>query len=31
MAKSTGLGWTTLSVDDSGGTVRVIKNDVTNL
>ena len=31
MAKATGLGWTTLSVDDSSGTVRVIKNDVTNL
>lgn len=26
--KSTGLAWTTLSVDDSGGTVRAIKNDV---
>ena len=31
MAKSTGMGWTTLSVDDSGGTPVVIKNDVTNL
>ena len=31
MAKASGLGWTTLSVDDSGGTPRVIKNDVTNL
>jgi hypothetical protein len=31
MAKSTGLGWTTCSVDDSGGTVRAIINDVTNL
>lgn len=31
MAKVTGLGWTTLSVDDSGGTPQVIKNDVTNL
>jgi hypothetical protein len=30
MAKQTGLGWTTLSVDDSGGTVRIIINDVTN-
>lgn len=30
MAKETGLGWTTLSVDDSGGTPQVIKNDVTN-
>lgn len=26
--KSAGFPWTTLSVDDSGGTVRVIKNDV---
>lgn len=31
MAKASGLGWTTLSVDDSGGTPVVIKNDVTNL
>lgn len=31
MSKSTGLGWTTASVDDSGGTVRAIKNDFTNL
>ncbi|HUM06359.1 MAG TPA: hypothetical protein VLT90_12920 [Terriglobales bacterium] len=31
MAKQTGLGWTTCSVDDSGGTVRAIINDVTNL
>lgn len=30
MAKENGLGWTTLSVDDSGGTVRAIKNDITN-
>jgi hypothetical protein len=30
MAKETGLGWTTLSVDDSGGNVCPIKNDVTN-
>jgi hypothetical protein len=28
--KETGLGWTTLSVDDSGGSVQAIKNDVTN-
>lgn len=28
MAKGTGLAWTTLSVDDSGGSVEVIKNDV---
>ena len=31
MAKSSGIGWTTLSVDDSAGTPVVIKNDVTNL
>jgi len=30
MAKETGLGWTTLEVDDSGGVARDIKNDVTN-
>lgn len=28
MAKGTGLAWTTLSVDDSGGSVEAIKNDV---
>lgn len=28
MAKQTGLGITTLSVDDSGGSPQVIKNDV---
>jgi hypothetical protein len=31
MAKASGLGWTTLSVDDSGGSVVVIKNDITSL
>lgn len=31
MAKASGLGWTTLSVDDSAGTPVVIKNDITNL
>jgi hypothetical protein len=31
MAKTSGIGWTTLSVDDSAGSVEVIKNDVTNL
>jgi len=31
MAKATGLGWTTLSVDDITGAATVIKNDVTNL
>lgn len=30
MAKETGLAWSTLSVDDSGGTVRDIRNDITN-
>lgn len=30
MAKETGLGWTTASVDDSGGTARAILNDFTN-
>jgi hypothetical protein len=30
MAKQTGMAWTTLSVDDSGGTVRDIRNDITN-
>ncbi|MFD8805560.1 hypothetical protein [Streptomyces sp. NPDC059597] len=31
MAKQNGLGWTTLSVDDAAGTVRDIRNDITNL
>lgn len=31
MAKSSGLAWTTLSVDDSGGAARDIRNDITNL
>lgn len=30
MSKETGLGWTTLSVDDSSGSVCAIKNDITN-
>jgi hypothetical protein len=30
-AKEGGLAWSTLSVDDSGGTARAIKNDITNL
>lgn len=30
MAKSTGMGWTTLSVDDAAAAAQVIKNDVTN-
>lgn len=31
MAKESGLGWTTLSVDNSAGVSKDIKNDVTNL
>ncbi|MEU2402817.1 hypothetical protein ABZ609_00525 [Streptomyces rubiginosohelvolus] len=31
MAKESGIGWTTCSVDDAAGTPRVIKNDITNL
>ncbi|WP_333743835.1 hypothetical protein [Streptomyces ardesiacus] len=31
MAKETGLGWTTFSVDDSAGTARDIRNDCTNI
>lgn len=31
MAKESGMGWTTCSVDDSGGTVRAIVNDIVNL
>lgn len=30
MAKETGLGWSALSVDDSVGTARDIRNDITN-
>lgn len=30
MAKESGLGWTTLSVDDSNGVAKAIKNDVTS-
>lgn len=30
MAKQSGLAWTTLSVDDSGGTPQAIRNDITN-
>lgn len=30
MAKESGLGVTTFSVDDSGGTLRDIRNDITN-
>jgi hypothetical protein len=30
MAKESGLAWTTLSVDDSSGTPRDIRNDITN-
>ncbi len=31
MAKESGLGWSALSVDDNGGTLRDIKNDVRSL
>ncbi|GGU13288.1 hypothetical protein [Streptomyces violascens] len=31
MAKSSGLGWTTASVDDASGTPQAIKNDFTHL
>jgi hypothetical protein len=31
MAKQSGLGWTTCSVDDATGTPQAIKNDITNL
>ena len=30
MAKESGLGWTTLSVDDSADAVKTIKNDITD-
>lgn len=30
MAKVTGLGWTTLSVDNASGVLQDIRNDVTN-
>lgn len=30
MAKESGLGWTTLSLDDAAAAAQVIKNDVTN-
>jgi hypothetical protein len=30
VAKQSGISWTTLSVDDSGGTARDIRNDITN-
>lgn len=31
MAKESGLGWTTASVDDASGTARAIKNDFTSI
>lgn len=31
MAKASGLGWTTLSVDNAGGTPNDIRNDTTDL
>jgi hypothetical protein len=30
LAKESGIAWTTLSVDDSAGTPRDIRNDITN-
>lgn len=30
MAKENGLGWTTFSVDTSGGSLKAIVNDITN-
>ncbi len=30
MAKTSGMGWTTLSMDNSAGSLQDIKNDVTN-
>jgi len=31
LAKESGLGWTTCSVDNSSGVAKAIKNDITNL
>lgn len=31
MAKQSGLGWTTFSVDNSSGSAKAIKDDITNL
>lgn len=31
MAKQSGLGWTTASVDDAAGSLQAIINDITNL
>jgi hypothetical protein len=31
MAKESGLGWSTCSIDDSGGVARAIVNDFTNI
>lgn len=31
MAKENGLGWSTLSIDNSAGVLKDIKNDITNL
>ena len=30
MAKTSGIGWNLLSIDDSGGVARDIRNDITN-
>lgn len=31
MAKTSGLGWTTLSIDDASGSAQDIRNDITNM
>lgn len=31
MAKTSGMAWTTLSVDDASGSVEAIRNDITNM
>lgn len=31
MSKESGLGWSVMSIDDSGGTLRDIRNDFTNM
>jgi hypothetical protein len=31
MAKESGLGWTTLTVDNSGGSANDLRNDITNM
>lgn len=31
MAKESGLGWTTMSIKDAAGTLRDLRNDITNM